>query len=380
MRDGPGPCDLGCMTFAAASKMWRRTWDALRAAIEAGTRQQITRTGLFFSLACALVGLAAFASANNLLFLILAAMLGTLLISGLVSRLTLAGLEIDIDLPEAIAAGRPVVARISVHNAKRWMPSFSVHIQSLQLATVSHGLQKPLYFPVLPGGRSVSTVVELVFPRRGSYRDSKFLFSTRFPFGFAERKTPVYFRHDVLVYPPVDEPPGFEGLMLSLLGELEARVRGIGNDFYRIRPYEVLESARHVDWKATAHTGELQVREFAREEDTTVEIYLDLDLDLGQGEWLEKAVSCCAFLAWHLSEKDANFRLCTVDFDCSAPADGDVHRILRYLALVEPRPGKSVPKPDNARNFRIVFSPSLQQLTSSGWNIRDAQTRIILLQ
>ena len=122
MREGPGPCDLGCMTFAAASKMWRRTWDALRAAIEAGTRQQITRTGLFFSLACALVGLAAFASANNLLFLILAAMLGTLLISGLVSRLTLAGLEIEIDLPEAIAAGRPVVARISVHNAKRWMP------------------------------------------------------------------------------------------------------------------------------------------------------------------------------------------------------------------------------------------------------------------
>ena len=90
MREGPGPCDLGCMTFAAASKMWRRTWDALRAAIEAGTRQQITRTGLFFSLACALVGLAAFASANNLLFLILAAMQIALmgLLADLVTRRT----------------------------------------------------------------------------------------------------------------------------------------------------------------------------------------------------------------------------------------------------------------------------------------------------
>lgn len=352
----------------------------LRAAIEAGTRQQITRTGLFFSLACALVGLAAFASANNLLFLILAAMLGALLISGLVSRLTLAGLEIELDLPEYMAAGRRVVARVVVRNAKRWMPSFSVHVTSLELTSAAHGLRTPLYFPVLPRGKAVAAMVELLFPRRGSYRDSKFLFSTRFPFGFAERKTPVYFRHDVLVYPSVDEPPGLEALMLSLLGEMEARIRGLAHDFYRIRPYEVLESARHVDWKATAHTGDLQVREFAREEDTTVEIYLDLDLDIEQGEWLEKAIACCAFLSWRLSESDAAFRLCTADFDCSTPHEGNVHRILRYLAVAETRPGKPVPKPGATRSFRIVFSPSPERLAAAGWNLRDAQTRVISLQ
>ena len=106
------------MTFAAASKMWRRTWDALRAAIEAGTRQQITRTGLFFSLACALVGLAAFASANNLLFLILAAMLGTLLISGLVSRLTLAGLEVG----GVRVVGQPVPEGLHAKNVEAGPP------------------------------------------------------------------------------------------------------------------------------------------------------------------------------------------------------------------------------------------------------------------
>ena len=44
---------------------------------------------------------------------------------------------------------------------------------------------------------------------------------------------------------------------------MEMIQRGRGHDFYRIRPYETLESARHVDWKATAHTRDLQVREYA---------------------------------------------------------------------------------------------------------------------
>ena len=49
--------------------------------------------------------------------------------------------------------------------------------------------------------------------------------------------------------------------------------------------------SRHVDWRATAHTGELQVREYARDQDQAVTIFLDLDTsDL---EWFERAVDCC---------------------------------------------------------------------------------------
>jgi len=44
-------------------------------------------------------------------------------------------------------------------------------------------------------------------------------------------------------------------------GELESYQRGRGNDLYSIRDYQFNDSARHVDWKATARTGVLQVRE-----------------------------------------------------------------------------------------------------------------------
>jgi hypothetical protein len=54
----------------------------------------VTLAGAAFAGVILLVGLAAFASANNLLFLLLAAMLAALSISGFVGRLSLAGLEI----------------------------------------------------------------------------------------------------------------------------------------------------------------------------------------------------------------------------------------------------------------------------------------------
>ena len=51
------------------------------------------------------VAFGAIVSANNLLFLIVATMMATLLVSGLVSRLCLAGLELDFQVPEHVPAG-----------------------------------------------------------------------------------------------------------------------------------------------------------------------------------------------------------------------------------------------------------------------------------
>ena len=58
-------------------------------------------------------------------------------------------------------------------------------------------------------------------------------------------------------------------------GEWESFVRGRGSDLYRIREYMPEDSARHVDWKATAKSGSLKVREFAREDERKVCIAFD---------------------------------------------------------------------------------------------------------
>ena len=79
---------------------WHRFATAFSNALALGLRQRITASGLAYFATLLIIALAAFLSANNLLFLILAAMFSTFLISGFISRLGLAGLELDLVLPE----------------------------------------------------------------------------------------------------------------------------------------------------------------------------------------------------------------------------------------------------------------------------------------
>ena len=57
----------------------RKRWEQLRAAIRSRIRYRITRVGALFTAATVAVGVASIVSGNNLLFLILSAMLATLL-------------------------------------------------------------------------------------------------------------------------------------------------------------------------------------------------------------------------------------------------------------------------------------------------------------
>jgi uncharacterized protein (DUF58 family) len=300
----------------------------------------VTLAGGVFAAAVLLVGLAAFASANNLLFLLLAALLSALSISGFVGRLSLAGLEIEFLLPEHISARRRFTGRILVRNTKAWMTSFSIHLEG----SPDSGLTAPLYLPAIPGGATLDETVELYFARRGAHTRNSFQFSTRFPFGFAERRVRVHLRREVLVYPCLDPQPGFEELVRFLSGEIETHYRGRGHDFYRLRPYEPMESARHVDWKATAHTGELQVREFAREQEHLIYIYLDLDVPPEAADWFESAVDCAAYLAWRIVERGARVRFRTQDLDLVVPEEGDIHKILSTLRRPDgPPAGRRTP-------------------------------------
>lgn len=341
---------------------WRRALLRLKDLLESGMRQHITRSGLLFTLAIVVIASAAFASANNLLFLTLAAMLATLMVSGFISRLSLAGLEVEFLHPEHISARRKIAGRVVVRNEKIWIPSFSIRLAG----TESAGMGSVLYFPTIPPRTALEDIVECFFPKRGRYTENTFCFSTRYPFGFAERRIHVRVQQDVLVYPSVDAKPGFEQMLFSLSGDIAAWFRGRGGDFYRIRPYENLESARHVDWKATAHTGELQVREFAREQEQTILLFLDLEQN--DGPVFETAVDASAYLAWNFAQRGARLRFSTQLFSMRLPEEGDVYTILKYLALVSPVRGKPAPAPDDKQGFQVVVSAAAARLADAGWD------------
>ena len=106
------PIDRALPATPAPSPRGRAWQRSIRAWFQARVRERVTLIGALYLVALLLTGLAAFASANNLLFLILSAMLATFMISGLINRLGIAGLELDVRLPEHISARRTTPARL----------------------------------------------------------------------------------------------------------------------------------------------------------------------------------------------------------------------------------------------------------------------------
>ena len=337
-----------------------------RAFLAGRVRYTVTWTGAAFTLALLAVASAAMLTGNNLLFLIAAAMLAALLAAGFSSRLCLAALELDFLVPEHVSVGRAAPGKLFVRNRKWFIPSFSIAVEGIRNPSTP-ALRSGVYFPLIPPRTTLEETVEVRFPRRGVYRENSFAFSTAFPFGFLVKRARVTLRRDMLVYPSIDPRPGFEDLLSGIAGEIETHYRGLGRDFYRIRPYEISESARHVDWKASAHVGALQVREFAREREQTVEVYLDRDVPPEFDAWFEHAVDCCAFLVWRLSEEGASIQFRSGGFSVRQPEETGIYAILKYLALAcqqgAPPPGP----PYDDSSYKLVFTPSPRKFQDAGW-------------
>lgn len=330
----------------------------------------ITRGGALFLLALLLTGAGAFLSANNLLFLVFSSMMALLLVSGFLSRLVLSGLELELLLPEHVSAQTPSPAVVRLRNLKRLTPSFSIELAGRKdpLNSTPSILGTPVYFPLLPGRSFVEAAVNVTFPYRGRHHDSLFVLSTKFPFGFLRKSTRVTLRRETIVYPSLEPTEQAEALLERVSGEMEGQVRGAGSDFYRIRPYEMTDSARLVDWKSTAHTGELQVREFSREEAPEVEIFLDRRMGSGAEQaWFEKAVSVCAFLAWNLAEREVPVRLRAEGHDDVQ----DVYEALRFLALVQPLAGGAASQPErpaSSSGISLAITCRPDVFEEAGWS------------
>jgi uncharacterized protein (DUF58 family) len=314
---------------------------------------KVSREGWIYIVGIVLVALAAINTGNNLLFLILATLVVSILMSGILSSITLAGVELRMELPEHIFAGQPFTAAVELRNQKLTLPSFSLRVEGaskkLSRANSPEGssealLETPVYFPYLPRQESVKQRVPLLFPKRGRYRQEAFRIVTRFPFGFLQKARRLDLSSEALVYPPVAATPEFLDVFPSIEGALESHSKGRGQDLYALRDYMPTDSVRHVHWKASARTGALMVREFAREEDSRVLLVFDPhsnaahpSADQATLENFERAVTFCAALAWTFYERNALLQFRSVNCAApTAPASENIFPVLRHLATVQP--------------------------------------------
>src|ERR1700722_16304218 len=320
---------------------------------------KVTPEGVAYIIGIVVIGGAAVNTGNNLMFMVLACLLAGLLISGLLSRVVLGGVDVRLELPEHIFAQRTVMAIAELDNTKQIAPSFSVSLVSedapkskknASANTAPRILDRPIYFPHIPHRQSARQNVELTFPRRGIYRQDVLGLRTKFPFGFLQKTRRVKSSIEAVVYPQIQPTEEFYEVLPLVSGELESYQRGRGNDLYAIRDYQFNDSARHVDWKASARTGALQIKEYAREDERRVMLVFDpyvgpQGTDAQSAEKFERAVTLCAGLAWHFNEINSVMEFRSAGFATPRMLAGEIiYDILRYLASVtplKPQAGKS---------------------------------------
>ncbi|PYX07042.1 MAG: hypothetical protein DMG88_15965 [Acidobacteria bacterium] len=338
----------------------------------------VTPVGIIYVVTVLLIGIAALNTGNNLLYIIVAAMLAAVLISGIASAAMLRDLEVELRLPDHVFAGTAFSGAIVLRNRRRWAPAFSISVLALkkeraskhwqwtpakfsfppgrpaekqwlqipdrQLRRVSKALPPPgifqgaAYFPYVPAKNELTADLELRFDRRGRYQQDKLGVATRFPFAFLRKTRRVALAREIIVYPSVEPADEFFQMLPLITGEFESFTRGRGSDLYRIREYMPEDSARHVDWKATAKSGSLKVREFSREDDRKLRIVFDNPPPGVVPEAAyESAVTLAASLAWHFAAENTTLSFAVPDLN----RVNDVYDFLSYLALVEPRASAS---------------------------------------
>lgn len=278
---------------------------------------RLTTGGWLFAAIVLLVAILSLSTANNLIYLVLAVLASTLIVSIVSTRLSLGRLNVSMRYPDNIFVDEAARLEITINNRKRILPSFSLSVRAARRGEPGVPvLDKLAFFPVVPARASARAQVEVRFPRRGVYPVHGFSLSTRFPFGFSESRHVIDAEGEIVVYPRLRLLDDLFHLLPISQGQIETPARGSGSDLYAIRPYTRSDHPHHIDWKATAKTTILQVREFSRDDDWRTTIALDTSHVGGvTTEIYERAVTLTASLVMHFIDQAAEVRLLLGDQD-----------------------------------------------------------------
>ncbi len=316
------------------------------------------------------VGMAAYNSANNILFITLSLLLACLILSGLISWLNLRRMEWRLQLGPPVRAGQATTVVLQLRNGKAWLPTYGLWFDLRaflpgrpapagperpvglnlrerrrwwreRLAAIDRAeAQGRIFLRARLDPRSEQRLEWTLQPdRRGRWRVAATQVGSLFPFGFLRKHFVLDLERDLVVWPAVVEyrRQRSGAARVPAVGERTPRT-GQGTDLLAVRHYVPGDSPRLVHWKASAHAGHLLVRQQAAESQTG----LVLCLDPAAGRWpraeqFELAVSLAATLAEDLF-RAGQLRAVILGPQTSGPlrSVSDLEAVLDRLAVISP--------------------------------------------
>jgi uncharacterized protein (DUF58 family) len=288
---------------------------------------KLSREGKRFFLAALLIGVAAFNTGNNLIYLILSMMLSILLLSVLLLRLNVKSLVLRVAQNRPIFANSPSSVDVILSNRKK-LPAYSLRVS---LSDKSGGTA---YFPEITGLSEVSDTVPVIYGRRGIYGYQDIFIESSFPFIFFLKRLLCKVDNQIIVYPEIKD---VAEIIPDTAAEAYALPSGIrrGEELSMIREFRYGDDWRRIHWKASAKSAKLMVTEYSTEEPRKLTVILD-NLVPYDGGTFEKAVSLAASVSDRFLKEGFFVRLLTCRKVVPFGSGGEhLFKILDVLALTE---------------------------------------------
>jgi len=232
-----------------------------------------------------LLGIAAVNTGNNLIYLIVAALLSFLIVSGLFGRHNLKSLRGAYRIPDEIYAGSQCPLFFHLHNDRKRNPAFLLNV-------FSHDKKK--FLPFIPPQGAASAMVNWRCEKRGIQPLPDTYIASPYPFNFFIRYKAIHDAATVIIFPQPrpGEFPKESKFRGETQGDNDARIMGGEGEIISVRDYQAGDSLRFINWKASARTGRLKSKDLGM----SVVEPLMLDFDLIPGRDDEKKLSYLSYL------------------------------------------------------------------------------------
>ncbi len=305
----------------------REAWRRLRG----WRRIRFTSSGALFSAGSLAIGWAAVNTGNNLLYLLLGAMLGFIALSGWLSERVLRRLEIRRRTPRGVTVQKPIRITYYVANRKRLFPTLATYL-------FEEGLSEPAFISRVGAGDSVAVCSENHFVHRGVYPLETLTLSTSFPFGLFTKERDVPLPGELVIWPrsdrPVRLPAPPRGRGRPQFSDASGGASGARGEYRGLREYRVGDDPRDIHWRTTAKIGRPVTREY--DLDATEIVRICLDTRGEPGDAAEAAIEVAAALAAQAYRVGRQFGITTCTSDVApGGGSGQFERVLDLLARVD---------------------------------------------
>ncbi|MDT8367980.1 MAG: DUF58 domain-containing protein [Longimicrobiales bacterium] len=263
----------------------------IRARLRAWRRIRFTRRGATLIAGSLAVGFAAINTGNNLLYLLLGAMLGAMAVSGWLSERTLAKLTVERRVPSGGHAGEEIHLHYRISNGKRRLSTYALEVEEV-------GLPNLTWVPRIAAGETAHATGRATFLTRGVHPLRLLTLATEYPFGLFRKERDLTRPGEIVVWPrtdlPVQVPVGMGGRRPRARVALPSGATGARGEYRGLREYHPGDDRRDIHWKAAARAGTLVVREY--EHDASEAMWVSLDVSTPPGPASERAADLTASL------------------------------------------------------------------------------------